>query len=58
MGKKVKGKKLKVWTVACHRKGDVTDTYIENFQAKSRKDLMKQPKKVGVVIDKATLKRK
>lgn len=56
MGKTIK--KYKVWTVAFHKKGDVTDSGIENFRAKSRKDLEKQAKKAGVVIDKAVLKRK
>ena len=56
MGKQIK--KYKVWTVAFHKKGDVTNSGTENFRAKSREDLWKQAKKAGVVIDKAVLKRK
>ena len=56
MAKRVK--KYKVWTVAFHKKGDVTDTGIENFRAESRAGLEKQAKKHGIVIDIAKLKRR
>lgn len=48
-------KKLKTWIVSFHKKGDLTDLRTENIRAKSRKDLEKQAKKRGIVIDMARL---
>ena len=51
-----KSAKKKIWTVHMHRRGDPTDTRIENIEAPSREKLFKSARSGGWVINKATKK--